>query len=80
MYVEVPQVQYIKFSEVVHVVKVVVIVISVHLNLSTLFVVSHIWSACPLKGGLTLVSGPRKCHFPLKRGVHSIRVTDKKSM
>ena len=39
--------QYIKFSEVVHVVKVVVIVMSVHLNLSTLFVVSHIWSECP---------------------------------
>ena len=52
--------QYIKFSEVVHVVKVVVIVMSVHLNLLTLFVVSHIWSECPWKRGLTLVSGPRK--------------------
>ena len=36
---------YIDFSEIVHVLKVVAIVISIHLNLSMILVVSHFLSA-----------------------------------
>ena len=39
--VEIPQVQYIDLSEIVRVVKVIVIVTRVHSNFSTLFVISH---------------------------------------
>ena len=39
--VELPQVQYIDLSEIVLVVKAIVIVTSVHLNLLMLFVASH---------------------------------------
>ena len=43
--VEFPQEQYIDLSEIVHVMKAVAIVSSVHLKLSTIFVVSHFFSA-----------------------------------
>ena len=43
--VELPQVQYISLSEIVHVLKAVVIVTRVHLNISMIFVVSHFLSA-----------------------------------
>ena len=43
--VEFPQVSYIDFSQIVHVLKGVAIVISIHLNLSMILVVSHFLSA-----------------------------------
>ena len=43
--VEIQQAQYIDLSEIVHVLKAVAIVTSEHLNLSTVFVVSHLLSA-----------------------------------
>ena len=39
--VQFPQVQYINLSEIFYAVKAIIIVISVHYNLPTLFVVSH---------------------------------------
>ena len=43
--VEFPLVQYIDLSEIVHVLKAIAIVTSKHLNLSTIFVVNHFFSA-----------------------------------
>ena len=43
--VEFPLVQYIDLSEIVHVMKAVAIVSSVHLKLSMIIVVSHFFSA-----------------------------------
>ena len=43
--VEFPQVQYIDLSEIVHVMKAVAIVSSLHLKLSMIVVVSHFFSA-----------------------------------
>ena len=45
MCVEFLQEQYVNLSEIVHIVKAVIIVTSEHFNLSTLFVVSHFLSA-----------------------------------
>ena len=42
---EFPYFQYIDLSEIVHVVEAIIIVIRVHWNLSTVFVVSHVLSA-----------------------------------
>ena len=38
---EIPQLQYIDLNEIVNVVKVVVILTSVHINVSTFFTVGH---------------------------------------
>ena len=47
-----PQVQNIDLSKIAHVMKDVIIVISVHFNLSILFVVNRVWVLnCPLNGG-----------------------------
>ena len=47
-----PQVQYIDLSKIAHVREDVIIVISVHFDLSTLFVVNRVWLLnCPLNGG-----------------------------
>ena len=43
--VEFPQVSYIDFREIVHVLKVIAIVISMHLNLSMILVVTHFLNA-----------------------------------
>ena len=48
---EFPQVQYIDLSELIHVLKAVTVVTSEHLNLSTIFVVSHsLIAKVPLNG------------------------------
>ena len=51
--VEFRQVSCIDFSEIVHLLKVIAIVISIHLNLSMILVVSHFLSGVgvPLNGG-----------------------------
>ena len=51
--VEFPQVSCIDFSEIVHLLKVIAIVISMHLNLSMILVVSPFLSGVgvPLNGG-----------------------------
>ena len=51
--VEFPQVSCIDFSEIVHLLKVIAIVISIHLNLSMILVVNHFLSGVgvPLNGG-----------------------------
>ena len=51
--VEFPQASCIDFSEIVHLLKVIAIVISMHLNLSMILVVSHFLSGVgvPLNGG-----------------------------
>ena len=41
--IELPQVQYVDLSEIVHVLKNDIIVTSVHPNLSTFFVVRHVF-------------------------------------
>ena len=72
--VELPQVQYINLSEIVHVLKAVAIVTRVHFNISMIFVVSHFliakvspeWRLNPGFGT------KKKCPFPLNRGVPSI--------
>ena len=72
----------IDLSEIVDVVKVAILVISVPLNLSTIFVVSHFvsaklsteWRLNPGFGTL------KECPFPLNSGVPSIGVTDTKIM
>ena len=43
--VKFPQVQYLDFSETVHVLKAVAVLTSEHLKLSTVFVVNHLLSA-----------------------------------
>ena len=45
LYVEFIQVQYIDLSEIIQVVKAGIVVISVHLKISTLVVISHVLSA-----------------------------------
>ena len=45
LYVEFIQVQYFDFSDIVQFVKASIIVIRVHLKISTLFMVSHFFSA-----------------------------------
>ena len=51
--VKFPQVSYIDVSEIVHLLKVIAIVISIHLNISMILVVSHFLSGVgvPLNGG-----------------------------
>ena len=68
------------FGEVVHVLKVVAIVVSVHLNLSKILVVSLFLSAkMSPDWRFHLGFGTRKkCPFPLNRGVPSIEVTNTK--
>ena len=74
MGVEFSQVQCIDLNEIVQFVIAVINVISVDLNLSTLFVASHVLS-------VEVSSGTQKrCPFPLKRGIPSIEVTDTKVM
>ena len=72
--VEFPQVQYIDLGELIHVLKAhVAIVTSEHLNLTTIFVVSHFLIA-EVTLGWRLNSGFWKlnyCPFPLNRGVPS---------
>ena len=72
--VEFPQMQYIDWSELIHVLKVVVIVTGEHLNLSTIFVNSHFWRRIP-----RFVT-QKKCPFTLNRGVPLIEVTNTKIM
>ena len=58
---EFPYLQYIDLSQIVHVVEAIIIVIRVHWNLSTVFVVSHVLSAKVFpSGGQTRVLWPRK--------------------
>ena len=80
--VEIQQAQFIDLSEIVHVLKAVAIVTFEHLNLSTIFMVSHLLSAkmCPewkLNPGF---GTQKKCPFLLNRGVPSIEVTNTKIM
>ena len=76
------QVQYIDLSEIVQFVKAGIIVITVHLKLSTVFVISHILGAkVSAEWRLNLVFGTqKKCPFSLNGGVPSIEVTDTKIM
>ena len=63
--------QCIDLSEIVHVDTAVIIVISVHLNSSTLFMVSHGLRA-KVSSEWKLISGfgtQKKCPFPLNRGI-----------
>ena len=74
LYVEFTQVQYIDASEIVQFVKAAIMVISVHLKISTFFVVSHVLSA-KVSPEWRLNPGFRTkktCPFPLNRGVPSI--------
>ena len=74
--------QYIDTSEIVQFVKAAIMVISVHLKISTFFVVSHVLSA-KVSPEWRLNPGFRTkktCPFPLNRGVPSIKVTDIKIM
>ena len=74
--------QYIDGSEIVQFVKAAIMVISVHLKISTFFVVSHVLSA-KVSPEWRLNPGFRTkktCPFPLNRGVPSIKVTGIKIM
>ena len=74
--------QHIDTSEIVQFVKAAIMVISVHLKISTFFVVSHVLSA-KVSPEWRLNPGFRTkktCPFPLNRGVPSIKVTDIKIM
>ena len=74
--------QYIDVSEIVQFVKAAIISISVHLKISTFFVVSHVLSA-KVSPEWRLNPGFRnqkKCPFPLNRGVLSMEVTNTKIM
>ena len=65
--VEIPQVQYIDVSELVHYVEICDHCFSVHLNLSTLFVITSWEPRCTLNGGYVLGFGTqKKCPSPLK--------------
>ena len=80
--VEFPQVQNIYLRELIHVLKAVTTVTSEHLNLSTIFVVSHFLIA-KMSPEKTLNPGfgtQRKCSFPLNRGIPSVEVTNTKVM
>ena len=70
-YVVLNQVRYINLSEIVHVLKAVAIVTSVHLNISMIFLVSHFLSAqVTPKWRLSPSFGTKKkCPSPLSRGV-----------
>ena len=58
-----------------------IIVISIHLNLSSLFVVTSRELRCALNEAQILGFGTQiKCPFPLNRGVPSVEVTDLKIM
>ena len=69
-------------SEIVHVLKAVAIVTFEHLNLSTIFVVSHLLSATMSpEWMLNLGFGTQKnCPFPQNRSVPSREVTNTKIM
>ena len=71
----------IDLSEIVHVLKAVIILTSVHLNLSNPFVVSHVKSAKALpEQRLNWFGDPEKCFFPLNRVVPSVEVIGTKIM
>ena len=78
---KIPQVHYIDLSEIVHFVKAVIIVTSVHLNLSQ-FLVSHfLRTKVSPKWSLNQGFGTqKKCPFPRNRGVSSTEVTETKIM
>ena len=80
--VKFPQVQYIDFSEIVHVLKAVAVLTSEHLKLSTVFVVIHLLSAkvTPEWRLNPDFGSQKKCPFSLTRGVSSIEVTNTKMM
>ena len=82
LYVEFPQVHCIDLSKIAQFVKAEIIVISVHSKLLTFFVVSQVSSAkVSPEWRLHLGFGTlKKCPFPLNRGVHSIEVTNTKTM
>ena len=81
LYVEFTQVQYFDFSDIVQFVKASIIVIRVHLKISTLFMVSHFFSAkVSPEWRLNPALEPRKCHFPLNKGVPSKEVINAKIM
>ena len=66
LFVEFTQVQYHYMSEIVQFVKASIIVISVHLKISTLFVVSHFLNAKVLLNGNNPVFWTqKKCPFTL---------------
>ena len=75
--------QYIYLSEIVQFVKAgIIVIITVHLKLSTLFVISNVLGAkVSPEWRLNLVFGTqKKCPFSLNRGVPSTEVTDRKIM
>ena len=76
--VEFPQMQCIDLSEIVHVDTAVIIVISVHLNSTTLFVVSYGLRA-KVSSEWRLIPGfgtQKKCPFTLNRGTVYSLLTD----
>ena len=72
--------QHIDLSEIVQFVKAGIIVITEHLKLSTVFVISLVLGAkVSPEWRLNLVFGTQmKCPFSLQGGVPSIEVTDSK--
>ena len=70
---EFPYLQYIDLSEIVHVVEAIIIVIRVHWNLSTVFVVSHVLSVkvSPEWTSNQGFGDPGKCPLSLNRSVPS---------
>ena len=77
---EFPQLPYIDLGELIHVLKTVAIVTSIHLNLSIIFVASLFLSAkISPERRLKLDFGTqKKGPFPLNRGVPSIEATNAK--
>lgn len=67
LFVEFTQVQYHYMSEIVQFVKTSIIVISVHLKISTLFVISHFLNAKVLLNGNKnpVFQTQKKCPFTL---------------
>jgi len=82
LYVELTQALFIDLSEIVKFVKASTFVISAHLKISTLFVISRIlrakvspeWRLNPGFGT------QKKCLFPLNRGVYPTEIIDTKIM
>ena len=76
------RVHYIDLSEIIRFVKAAIIVISVHLKISTLFVVRHVLSAkvSPEWRSNQGFGTQKTCSFPLNRGVSTIEGTHTKFM
>ena len=81
LFVEFTQVQYHYMSEIVQFVKTSIIVISVHLKISTLFVISHFLNAKVLLNGNKnpVFQTQKKCPFTLIGDVSWIEVYQRRS-